>query len=132
MISVLILTCNEALDLPGALASVAWSKDIHIVDSHSTDQTVAIAEAAGAHVHPRAFDDYATQRNFGLQLPFAHPWLFILDADERPTPALSDEMQRLVQTAPAEISAFRLLRRDFLFNTWLKHAQLSPFYISCH
>jgi glycosyltransferase involved in cell wall biosynthesis len=129
MISVLILTCNEALDLPGALASVAWSKDIHIVDSHSTDQTVAIAEAAGAHVHPRAFDDYATQRNFGLQLPFAHPWLFILDADERPTPALSDEMQRLVQTAPAEISAFRLLRRDFLFNTWLKHAQLSPFYI---
>jgi glycosyltransferase involved in cell wall biosynthesis len=46
MISVLILTHNEALDLPGALASVAWSDDIHIVDSNSTDRTAAIAQAA--------------------------------------------------------------------------------------
>jgi glycosyltransferase involved in cell wall biosynthesis len=129
MISVLILTRNEESDLPGALASVAWSNDIHILDSHSTDRTVALAQAAGAHVHQRVFDNYAAQRNFGLQLPFAHPWLFLLDADERSTPALSEEMQRVLQTTPPEISAFRLRRRDFLFGTWLRHAQLSPFYI---
>ena len=129
MISVLILTKNEALDLPGALASVAFSNDIHIVDSHSTDQTAAIAQAAGAHVHPRTFDHYAAQRNFGLQLPFKNPWLLILDADERPTPALAAELQQVAAAAPPEISGFRLRRRDFLFGTWLKHAQLSPFYI---
>ena len=129
MISVLILTKNEAADLPGALASVSFSDDIHILDSHSTDATPALATAAAAHLHQRPFDNYAAQRNFGLQLPFQHPWLLILDADERPTPALIAEMQRVILTAPPELSAYRLRRRDFLFGTWLKHAQLSPFYI---
>jgi glycosyltransferase involved in cell wall biosynthesis len=129
MISILILTRDEAHDLPGALASVSWSDDIHVLDSYSTDTTLAIAHAAGAHVVQRSFDDYATHRNFGLALAFKHPWLLILDADERPTPALSAEMQRLVLTAPASVSGYRLRRRDFLFGTWLKHAQISPFYI---
>ena len=127
MVSVLILTFNEALDLPEALRSVAWSDDVHVLDSGSTDETVRIAEAGGAHVHQRAFDNYAAQRNFGFQLSFRHPWLLILDADERPTPALSAELQRIA--APADVAAYRLRRRDFLFGTWLKHAQLSPFYI---
>ena len=130
MISVLILTRNEERDLPAALASVSWSDDIHIFDSHSTDNTIAIARAAGAHTHQRTFDDYATHRNTALTtIPFKHPWVFLLDADERPTPALSAEMQQLAISAPAEISGFRLRRRDFLFGTWLKHAQISPFYI---
>jgi glycosyltransferase involved in cell wall biosynthesis len=130
MISVLILTRNEERDLPAALASVSWSDDIHIFDSHSTDNTLAIAQAAGAHTHQRAFDDYATHRNAALtSIPFKHPWVLLLDADERPTPALSAEMQQLALSAPNEISGFRLRRRDFLFGTWLKHAQISPFYI---
>jgi glycosyltransferase involved in cell wall biosynthesis len=130
MISVLILTRNEERDLPTALASVSWSDDIHIFDSHSTDKTIAIAQAAGAHTHQRTFDDYATHRNAALtSIPFKHPWVLLLDADERPTPALSAEMQQLAYSAPNEISGFRFRRRDFLFGTWLKHAQISPFYI---
>jgi glycosyltransferase involved in cell wall biosynthesis len=76
-ISVLILTKNEEHDLPGALASVAWSDDIHVFDSHSTDATQEIARAAGAHVHTRIFDDYATHRNAALALPFQHSWVFV-------------------------------------------------------
>ncbi len=130
MISVLILTRDEQRDLPDCLASVSWSDDIHVFDSESTDDTTAIARAAGAHVHARAFDDYATHRNAALTtLPFKYPWVFLLDADERPTPELSREMQKLALAAPGEVSGFRLRRRDFLFGTWLKHAQLSPFYI---
>jgi len=129
MISVLILTRNEQLDLPGCLASVAWSDDIHVFDSHSTDATVEIALAAGAHVHQRIFDDYATHRNASLAVAFAHPWVLILDADERPTLNLCAEMRAAVAQAPAEISGFRMRRRDFLFGTWLKHAQISPFYV---
>jgi glycosyltransferase involved in cell wall biosynthesis len=128
-ISVLILTKNEQHDLPAALASVAWSDDIHVFDSLSTDATQEIARAAGAQVHTRAFDDYATHRNAALELEFKHPWLFLLDADERPTPELSAEMQRVVLEAPANTAGFRLRRRDFLFGTWLKHAQISPYYI---
>jgi glycosyltransferase involved in cell wall biosynthesis len=129
-ISVLILTKNEERDLPACLASVSWCDDIHVFDSCSTDSTVAIAQQAGAHVHQRPFDDYATHRNAALTtLPFKHPWVFLLDADERPTPELSREMQQATLNAAEEISGFRLRRRDFLFGTWLKHAQISPFYI---
>ena len=128
-ISVLILTRNEQHDLPAALASVAWSDDIHVFDSHSTDRTAEIASAAGAQVHGRAFDDYATHRNAALALEFKYPWVFVLDADERPTPELAAEMQRVVGEAPANTAGFRLRRRDFLFGTWLKHAQISPYYI---
>ena len=102
MISVLILTKNEERDLAGALASVAWSDDVHVFDSCSTDATVEIARAAGAQVHSRAFDDYATHRNAALGIAFKHPWVFLLDADERPTPELCAEMQRVVGEAPGE------------------------------
>ena len=129
-ISILILTKNEERDLPVALASVAWSDDIHVFDSCSTDATQAIATSFGAHFHTRPFDDYATHRNAALStVPFKHPWVFLLDADERPTPELSREMQQQALAAPPELSGFRLVRRDFLFGTWLKHAQISPYYI---
>jgi glycosyltransferase involved in cell wall biosynthesis len=129
MISVLILTKNEERDLGGALASVAWSDDVHVFDSHSTDRTVEMARAAGAQVHSRVFDDYAAHRNAALGTAFKHPWVFLLDADERPTAELCEEMQRVVGEAPANTAGFRLRRRDYLFGTWLKHAQLTPFYI---
>jgi glycosyltransferase involved in cell wall biosynthesis len=130
MISVLILTRNEQHDLPGALESVAWSDDVHVFDSFSTDDTVEIARQAGATVHQRFFDDYATHRNAALtSVPFKHGWVFLLDADERPTPELSREMQQLALAAPDDMAGFRLRRRDFLFDTWLKHAQISPYYI---
>ena len=130
MISVLILTRNEQRNLPDCLASVSWSDDIHVFDSGSTDSTLEIAKAAGARTYFRPFDDYATHRNAALAtVPFKYPWVFLPDADERPTLELSREMQQLALAAPSEIAAFRVRRRDFLFDTWLKHAQISPFYI---
>lgn len=128
-ISVFILTKNEQQDLPGCLASVSWSDDIHVLDSESTDTTVGIAEDFGAKVTVRPFDGYASQRNFGLQLPFQHSWILILDADERVPPALASEMGDFVSTAPQSVAAARMRRRDFWWGRWLKHAQISPFYV---
>jgi glycosyltransferase involved in cell wall biosynthesis len=129
-ISVLILTRNEEQDLPGCLESVAWSDDIFIFDSYSTDRTEEIAHARGANFVQRKFDGYAAQRNAALDgLPFRHEWIFILDADERPTAELTQEMQRVVRTAADAVGGFRLRRRDFFQGTWLKHAQISPYYI---
>lgn len=130
MISVLILTRNEEADLPACLASISWCDDVHVFDSFSGDRTVSIARQGGAHVHQRTFDDYATHRNAALtSIPFRHPWVFLLDADERPTPELSRELLQTVLKAPDNISGYRLQRRDYLFGTWLRHAQISPFYI---
>ncbi len=130
MISVLILTRNEQHDLPGCLASVAWCDDVHVFDSFSQDDTVKLAQDAGATVHQRYFDNYASHRNAALQnIPFRYFWVFILDADERPTQALGEEMQRVVVTASSEVGGYTVRRRDYLFDTWLRHAQISPFYL---
>lgn len=130
MISVLILTRNEEQDLPGCLESVRWSDDVHVFDSCSDDRTVALARQAGAHVSERPFDNFAAQRNAALRtVTFRHPWVLILDADERVPAALAAELKSFAALAPPEVAAARLRRRDFLYGTWLKHAQLSPYYV---
>ncbi len=130
-VSVLILTRNEQQDLPGCLASVAWSDDVHVLDSLSTDRTREIAREAGAQVTERAFDGYASQRNAGLRLPFRHPWLLVLDADERVPPALAREIEAFVQGAGThvDVAAARMRRRDIWWGTWLRRSQISPFYV---
>ena len=129
MISVVILTKNEATDIEGAIRSVAFSDDVHVFDSMSTDGTQTVATSLGAHVHERAFDNYAAQRNASMMTPtFRHEWLLILDADERPTPELASEMLSAVVAQRPGVNAFRLRRHDYLGNTWLKHAQITPYY----
>jgi glycosyltransferase involved in cell wall biosynthesis len=128
-VSVLILTKNESLDLPGCLASVSWCDDVHVLDSGSTDDTEAIALAHQAHFSVRPFDGYASQRNAGLALPFKYPWVLIVDADERIPQSLAEEMGRFVATVPNHVCGARMRRRDIWWGTWLKHAQISPFFI---
>lgn len=136
-ISVLILTKNEQQDLPGCLESVAWSDDVHVYDSVSTDDTVAIAERFGAKVTQRGYGesklafggDESAHRNWGLRnIPFKYPWVFVIDADERVTPGLLAAMHAAVKQPNVNV-AFRIQRRDFFMGTWLKHVQTSPFYI---
>ena len=130
MISVLILTRNEEQDLPGCLASVSWSDDVHVFDSFSTDATVSIAEGLGARVAQRVFDNYAAHRNAALdRTRFRHPWVLLMDADERCTPALAEEIRRIAETDDPEYAAYRLRRRDYFQDRWLRHAQISPWYI---
>ncbi|ABM38479.1 glycosyltransferase family 2 protein [Polaromonas naphthalenivorans] len=128
-ISILILTKNEQQDLPACLQSVAWSDDIHVYDSMSTDNTVAIAQKFGATVTQRPFDNWAAHQNWGLNnILFKHPWVFYIDADERMTPELVQTVQAAAASAKEQV-AFRLQRRDFFLGTWLKHVQTSPFYM---
>jgi glycosyltransferase involved in cell wall biosynthesis len=128
-VSILILTKNEQQDLPDCLASVSWSDDVHVFDSFSTDKTIDIAEAAGAKVTQRVFDNWSAHQNWGLQnIRFKHPWVFYIDADERMTPELIDAVKVIVKQS-GEYVAFRLQRRDFFMGRWLQHVQASPFYM---
>jgi glycosyltransferase involved in cell wall biosynthesis len=129
VISVLVLTKNEEQDLPGCLASVSWSDDVHVFDSFSTDATVSIAEGLGAKVAQRVFDNYASHRNAALnRTRFQHPWVLLMDADERCTSALAHEIVQVVAN-DRDVAAYRIRRRDYFQNTWLRHAQISPWYI---
>lgn len=128
-VSILILTKNEQQDLPGCLESVAWSDDIHVYDSLSTDNTVAIAKRFGATVTQRPFDNWASHQNWGLEnVAFRHPWVFYIDADERMTAELIQAVQAAV-ASPGNNVAFRIQRRDFFMGTWLRHVQASPLYM---
>jgi glycosyltransferase involved in cell wall biosynthesis len=129
MISVLILTKNEEQDLPGCLASVAWSDDIIVFDSCSGDRTAEIARQSGATVIQRPFDNWASHQNWGLRnLPFKNPWVFYIDADERLTPEAASSIKSVVMN-PVNHVAFRIQRRDYFMGRWLKHVQTSPYYI---
>jgi glycosyltransferase involved in cell wall biosynthesis len=137
MISVLILTKNEEQDLPRCLESVGWSNDIHIFDSGSTDATASIAGRAGAHFLTRPFSsrnelfggNEAEHKNWALaNIPFKNEWVLHLDADERVTPQLASSIQQAVRNAGDKV-AFRIQRRDFWGDRWLKHVQASSYYI---
>lgn len=96
-IAVVILTLDEELNLPKALASVAGRCPVVVVDSGSFDRTEAIAREGGAEfvVHP--FVDYASQRNWALErVQDRFAWVFFLDADEELTPKLWAEIERIV------------------------------------
>lgn len=129
MISVLILTKNEEQDLPGCLASVSACDDVHVFDSYSTDRTGELALAAGAHLHQRVFDSYAKQRNAALErIAYKHPWVFLLDADERMTPELWQEALDAVAGAPPGLNAFRVRRDDHFLGRRLRYAQIMRVY----
>ncbi|MFC0017533.1 glycosyltransferase family 2 protein [Roseibacillus persicicus] len=130
MISVLVLTKNEERDLPGCLESVAWCDDVHVFDSLSDDETVNIAEKFGAKVTRRKFTNWSAHQNWGLaHISFKHSWVLYIDADERVSDKLREAALKVAQVDAPE-SAFRLRRRDFFGDgTWLKHAQISPYFL---
>lgn len=122
-VSVLILTLNEEVNLSGCLDSLRWCDDVVVLDSFSTDRTVDIARARGARVEQRKFDNYAAQRNFGLNdIRYRHSWVLMLDADERVTPELCAEMTAAVAAAPADAAMFLMRRRDHLFGRWIRRS----------
>ena len=98
MVDVLIQTHNEELNLGHTLASIqGWVNRIFIVDSGSTDRTRQIALAHGAAFVQHEWQGYAKQKNWALDnLPFEAPWVLILDADERVSPALKEEILQIV------------------------------------
>jgi glycosyltransferase involved in cell wall biosynthesis len=129
MISVLILAKNEQQDIQGCLDSVAWSDDVHVLDSYSSDLTVEIARAKGAVVSQREFDNWSAHQNWALaNIPFRNDWVFYLDADERVTPELAASIRKAVSN-PGDKVAFRIRRRDFWGDRWLKHVQASSYYL---
>jgi glycosyltransferase involved in cell wall biosynthesis len=129
MISIFILTKNEERNIAVCIAAMRWSDDIHVLDSYSTDATVEIAQQLGAKVTQRKFDSYSGQQNWALQnIPFKYPWVFYCDADERVTPALAEAMERAIEN-PGDAAAFQIQRRDFFLGVWLKHVQVTSFYL---
>jgi glycosyltransferase involved in cell wall biosynthesis len=122
-ISILILTLNEEANLPGCLESVRWCDDIVVLDSYSCDGTTRVAQAAGTRVVQRKFDNWAAHQNWAMQnIPFKHDWVFYLDADERMTAALRDEVLAIARDPAEKRVAFYCGRKNYFMGKWIRHA----------
>jgi glycosyltransferase involved in cell wall biosynthesis len=120
-VSCLVLTYNEEGNLPMCLASLSWCRDVVVLDSLSKDRTVAIAKEMGARVYERAFDDFASQRNYGLHdIPYDNEWVFMVDADELTPPELVEEIGQAVTIPNNPVSLYRMRRKDYLFGSWMR------------
>ena len=124
--SVVILAYNSVETLGATLAQAKQiSDDLHVVDSFSTDNTVALSQQHGAQVVQHAFESYGAQRNWAIDhLPLRYPWQLHLDADERLTPELIASLQRLPEN-PAE-SGFLIARLVQFLGRQLRHGGMSP------
>ncbi|MEA2115931.1 MAG: glycosyltransferase family 2 protein [Thermodesulfobacteriota bacterium] len=126
-ISVLILTLNEEENLPNCLASLDWCDDVVVLDSFSSDRTEQLATKAGAHFFQRSFDNYATQRNYGLnKISYKHDWLLMVDGDETVSPELVAEMYNVLASGKKETTIYRMRRKDFFLGKWIKRSSGYP------
>jgi glycosyltransferase involved in cell wall biosynthesis len=127
---VVVLTQNEETNLPYCLASLnGLACTVVVVDSGSTDRTLEIAQANGANVLHHAFDNYAAQRNWAQNnLPVETPWILHLDADERLTPGLVEEINRTLCAPDNDLDGFLLRKRTVFMGKWIRHGGHYPSY----
>ncbi|HNQ16597.1 MAG TPA: glycosyltransferase family 2 protein [Candidatus Woesebacteria bacterium] len=111
-VTAIILARNEAEMLPGCLRTIAWCKEIIVIDDGSSDNTSEIAENAGCKVISFKHQSFARRREEGAKFA-AHDWILYIDADERIIPELADEMQRVV--SESNNSAFQMNRTNIFF-----------------
>jgi glycosyltransferase involved in cell wall biosynthesis len=125
-VSVTVITRNEAAHIEACLASVAWADERLVVDSQSTDGTADLARAAGARVIVREWPGYAAQKNFAAAQA-AHDWILSLDADERVTAELADEIRRALAD-PTGVAGYRVPRTTWHFGRWIRTTDWYPDY----
>ena len=117
-VTVTIITLNEAAHIGPAIDSAAWADEIIVVDSGSTDDTLAIARSKGATAHTRAWTGYVDQKNFAASLA-SNDWIFSIDADERIPSALASEIRALLSAAPL-LSGYRVPRVTYHLGRWVR------------
>jgi glycosyltransferase involved in cell wall biosynthesis len=126
-ISVIVITKNEAHDIRDCLESVRdWVQEIVVLDSGSTDGTQALCRELGARVSETDWPGFGVQKQRALSAARG-PWILSLDADERVSPALRDEILQTVAAPAAKV--YRMPRQSSYCGTWIKHAGWSPDYV---
>ncbi len=125
-ISAVIIAFNEEKNIADAIKSVAWADEVLVVDSESTDKTKAIAESLGAKFLTKKWLGFSKQKQFAVEMA-AHDWIFSLDADERVSSRLKNEILRLKSQPESHLSpGYKIPRLTFYMNRWIRHGGWYP------
>ncbi len=123
----IVLTYNEAEHITACLETLRFAEARLVVDSGSTDATLSLAQATGAEVMVRSFDNYTGQRNAALDaVKERAEWVLFVDADERVSPALAAEIEQAM-TQPA-YAGWQIPRHNYLFGVLTQGAGWYPDY----
>jgi glycosyltransferase involved in cell wall biosynthesis len=123
-LTVTVITYNEAQHIAAALDSVSWADEIIVVDSGSTDGTAEIARTKATRVIVREWPGYSAQKNFAADNA-SNDWVLSMDADERVTPALAQEIRELLARGP-EARGYRIRRVSFYLGQWIRTTDWWP------
>jgi glycosyltransferase involved in cell wall biosynthesis len=123
-VSIIVPIKNEEKNLKLSLPSVAWADEVFVVDSASSDNSIAVAESLGATVVQFKFNGtWPKKKNWALEnLPFRNEWVFILDADEVLPPEAEAEFRSIVSDSSTMFDGYWINRRFMFMGKWLKHA----------
>jgi glycosyltransferase involved in cell wall biosynthesis len=124
-LTVIILTLNEEHNIRACLESARWADELIVVDSGSTDRTVEIARSFTPKVIDVAWEGYGAARNHALTAA-SGDWILWLDADERVTPALAEEIRNLLREDGRSINGYAVARRAYFLGRWIRHSGWYP------
>jgi glycosyltransferase involved in cell wall biosynthesis len=124
-LSVIIITKNEATNIRACLESVAWSDEIIVVDSGSSDGTAEICKSLGAQVYTHDWPGFGAQKNRALGYA-THGWVFSIDADERVTPELRTAIEAVLRDEPDACAAYRISRLSSYCGRFMRHSGWYP------
>jgi glycosyltransferase involved in cell wall biosynthesis len=120
-LSIILTTFNEAHHIQAVLESVRWADEIIVVDSFSTDETVAIAQIFTNRILQRTYTSPADQKNWAIPQA-THEWILLLDADERVPDALKQEIQTWLAQPDIPYDAFWIGRQNFFMGQQIRYA----------
>ncbi len=125
-LSVTVITFNEEKNIRGCLESVRWADELVVVDSGSSDSTLDICREYTDRLFTEAWRGYGRQKNLAADKA-ANPWILNIDADERVTKGLKQEIEGLFEKG-TELDGFYMPRKSFFLGKWIKHGGWYPDY----
>lgn len=125
-LSVIIITKNEALNIRECIESVKWADEIIVVDSGSTDDTVAICREFTTHVYSHDWPGFGVQKNRALDYA-SKDWVLSLDADERVTPELRAEIEQSMRDG--KVQGYEIPRLSSFCGRFMRHSGWYPDYV---
>lgn len=126
MLSAIVLTKNEEKNISKCLDDLSWCDEILVVDDNSVDKTIDIAKKQKASVLQHGLQDFASQRNFGLEHAKGE-WIFFVDADERVSQVLRDEICQVIESDSGD--GYLVKRNDCMWNKKLSHGEVGDIWL---